>query len=318
MLKENKIIRTVTGDINGSETGNVLMHEHIRCASYDMIKAFGKRWLDDERLEEYSVSILKELKKRFGVDIFVDGTPSDLRRDVDLFKRISQRSGVHIVASTGFYLFPSMISSQRTAEDLANWLLLECESGMDGTDITPGILKCAADGQEMSYDSQKRVSALSIVQHETGLPLYAHCSHKSPLTDTMTEIFERYNANPEQIILGHASRKTDPDYLEKVLSKGYYICIDQSFDGSEEKVSKAVYELCRRGFEDKILFSHDRSLYNDFEATDRTGLDYPEQVHIQRFAFLFERLIPKLKEEGCTDAQIEKFTCKNAIKVLEI
>ncbi len=311
------MIRTVLGDIDRGECGNVLMHEHIQTASNDMLAAFGDKWLDESEMEKYAVSVLSKIKEQLRVDVFVDGTSIDLGRNARLLRAVSEKSGVHIVASTGFYYYPSMFSCMRSSKDLAEWILYECENGIEGTDIKPGILKCAADGA-MTADMKKRIEAVSMTQAKTGLPMYAHCSHNDTIAYEMIKIFERCHANPEKIILGHASRRLDTDYLESILAQGYYICIDQAFDGMEEKVAQAVYKLCERGYEQKLLFSHDRPLYNDFEAPGRIGLDVPEDNHIKRFSYLQTKLIPAFLRVGCTMKQCEKFLNKNAVDVLNI
>ncbi len=309
------MIRTVLGDIE-NPNGNILMHEHIQCVSNDMLQAFGNRWLDENKLEYYAVSTLSKLKEQINLGIFVDGTPIDLGRNVKLLKRISEKTGVNIIASTGFYYYPSMFSYMRSSNDLAEWVLYECENGIEGTDIKPGILKCAADGN-MTEDMTKRVEAVSLVQAKTGLPMYAHCSHNNNIANEMMNIFDKSNATPEKIILGHASRRLDIAYLESILKEGYYICIDQSFDGDEERVARTVYKLCEKGYEKKLLFSHDRPLYNDFEIPDRLGLDYPEQAHIDRYSWFQHKVIHELKKIGCTKEDCELFLRKNAAQFLD-
>ncbi len=308
------MIRTVLGDIK-NPNGNILMHEHIQCMSNDMLQAFGNKWLDENRLENYAVSILSKLKEQINLGIFVDGTSIDLGRNVKLLKRISEKTGVHIVASTGFYYYPSMFSCMRSINDLAAWVLYECENGIEGTDVKPGMLKCAADGK-MTADMQKRIEAVSLAQAETGLPMYAHCSHNDNIAYDMMNIFFKNCVNPEKTILGHASRRLEVAYLESILKEGYYICIDQSFYGDEERVARTVYELCEKGHEKKLLFSHDRSLYNDFEIPDRLGLDYPEQAHIDRYSWFIYKLIPELNKTGCTKEQCELFLSENAKSIL--
>ncbi len=59
---ELKMIRTVLGDIKKEEFGNVLIHEHIRCVSNDMLMSQGAVWLDENNLEDYAVRVLSALK----------------------------------------------------------------------------------------------------------------------------------------------------------------------------------------------------------------------------------------------------------------
>ncbi|MBO5912447.1 MAG: hypothetical protein J6Q76_03145 [Clostridia bacterium] len=43
------MIQTVTGAINKTDLGAVLMHEHISCSSIFFSNAFGKKWLDNRQ-----------------------------------------------------------------------------------------------------------------------------------------------------------------------------------------------------------------------------------------------------------------------------
>ncbi len=311
------MIRTVLGDINPQENKNILMHEHIQCLSNDMKVAFSDKWLDEEKLENYAVEVLKILKEKFGLGTFVDGTAIDLGRNAALLKSVSQKSGVNIVASTGLYYYPSMLSCMRSAEELAEIFLYECENGLDSTDAKPGILKCAADGV-LTKDTEKRLSALSIVQAKTKLPMYVHCSHNDNIAPRMMRIFESRNVNPKKTIFGHVSRRLNTDYLETILKEGYYICIDQSWKGQEEFIAKEVFKICEKGYENKILFSHDYPLYNDFETASKTGKDFVLERPINRISFLYNLIIPELKKLGFSDSTCDKFLKLNAIQALQI
>ncbi len=140
----------------------------------------------------------------------------------------------------------------------------------------------------------------TIVQAKTGLPMYAHCSHSKDIAYEMMRIFAKNNVNPEKTIFGHASRRMDVDYLESILKEGCFICIDQSFEGDESEVAKVVYKLCEKGYEKKLLFSHDRPLYNDFERPGKLGLDLSEDVHLNRYLFVPTKLISSFEKLGCS------------------
>ena len=149
------MIQTVTGPVCDSTYTKILMHEHIRCASNDMLQTFGNEWLDNNFLIEYSSKILLSLKEKYNVGMIVDGTPIDSGRDIRTLEKISQKSGVKIVASTGLYSFQSMITVNRDEDEIASWFIKEFESGIEGTNIKPGILKCACDDCGITLDNAK-------------------------------------------------------------------------------------------------------------------------------------------------------------------
>lgn len=55
------MIQTINGKIHIKDYDNILIHEHIRCASYDMLHAVGKRWLDEDYLVSYASDVLKRM-----------------------------------------------------------------------------------------------------------------------------------------------------------------------------------------------------------------------------------------------------------------
>ena len=104
------MIQTVTHSATKEEIGKTLIHEHIRCVSNDMLNAFGDRWLSENELTERAVKIITAMKEKYGLDTIVDGTPIDLGRNAGVLKRISELSGVKIVASSGLYHYPSFVT----------------------------------------------------------------------------------------------------------------------------------------------------------------------------------------------------------------
>jgi phosphotriesterase-related protein len=189
---------------------------------------------------------------------------------------------------------------------------------MEGTDIKPGILKCAVDELGMAEDAKKRNSAVAIVQVNTGLPLYTHCSHVSSLAMEQIDVLLGHGANPKRVVIRHVSRRMEVDYLESLLKRGVHICIEQSHDGDEEKVAGAVLELCKRGYAKQLLFSHDRCLYNEFATPGKSRVHIPEQVHVKSYSVVSQILIPAYLQARCSKEECEDFVRGNAMRFLNV
>lgn len=72
-----------------------------------------------------------------GGSALVEGTAADYGRDPQKLVYASRQSGVHLIATAGFYLFdhnPDFIDDIST-EELAELFIREIEEGMDGTEI---------------------------------------------------------------------------------------------------------------------------------------------------------------------------------------
>ncbi len=317
------MIRTVLGDLDRHRdrlalAGNILTHEHVMCASTDMLCTWKGKWPSDRAgVEEMAVRVYGRLKEDYGVSLIVDGTPCDLGRDVELIRRVSERAGVHFAVSSGLYHFPSVLTCGRTSDELAAIFIEEARSGIGESGIRPGILKCAVDGEGMTPHCRKRIRALAITRRETGLPLYVHCRFVGDSAHEVLDILEAEQANTEGVILGHATGRLDADYLEGLLRRGCFLGFDQCFAQKIEPCAQTVAELCRRGYARKLLLSLDYSIYNDFLDTAHTGLDDSMEKHLSRFDFLFSSMLPAFQRTGVSEAQCRCMLTENPLDVLD-
>ena len=115
------MIQTVTHCLKKEELGKSLVHEHISCVSNDMLMAFGDKWLSDEELIARALKIISAMKDIYGLDTIVDGTPIDLGRNAGVLKRLSELSGVNIIASAGLYHYPTFVTAANEEKTIAEW-----------------------------------------------------------------------------------------------------------------------------------------------------------------------------------------------------
>ena len=89
-------MKTVLGNISANEINAALCHEHICCYSEYLHMMSCRDYLDVTRLVEKAVSELKELKLKYGLNLFVDCTPINIGRNIELLKSVSEKSGCYI------------------------------------------------------------------------------------------------------------------------------------------------------------------------------------------------------------------------------
>lgn len=313
------MIQTVAGKINKENLGAVLMHEHISCSSLSYEKAFGQEWLCREKLKSLAVETMKLSKEKYRLGLMVDGTPIDLGRDAVMLKEASELSGVKIVASTGFYYLQSIEAINNTSTVLAKWLIYECINGISNTGVKPGILKCATGELGITADNQKKLSAMGIVQGETGLSLYVHCEHRADIAQKQIAILCENGANIEKIIIGHTAIRPDAEYLEKILDTGCYICMDQChcYPTKLTEIATALVHLCNKGYTDKILLSNDYCIHSDFCRRDKNGLHLPSEKHAENLGYIFDKLHPEYISIGGSEKDWNTMIYKNPIKALD-
>ena len=314
------MIQTVTGAINKTDLGTVLMHEHISCSSLSFDKAFGEEWLNKTQLKTLASATLKQTNQKYKLGLMVDGTPIDLGRDATLLREVSELSGVKIVASTGFYYLQSIEFINNDAQELAKWLISECKNGIDGTNIKPGILKCATGNLGITADNQKKLSVLGIVQKATGLPLYVHCEHKEDIAFKQLDVLLENGANIEKIIIGHTAICPDADYLEKILKTGCYICMDQChcYPHNLTAIAESLVKLCQKGYANKILISNDYCIHSDFGSRDKNGLHLTAEQHAEGLGYVFSKLYKEYIAMCGNEKDWEAMVCKNPIKILDV
>ncbi len=314
------MIQTVKGKIDKNFEGRALCHEHISCSDNNYVKAFGKKWLSREELSCYAAKVLSGLKKKYGVTLFVDGTPIDLGRDVKLMCEISEKSGVHIVASSGTYWFPGFVDGGNTEEELAEWFIEDCLSGMEGSDIRPGILKCASGHLGITSEIEKRHKVMGITQAATHLPIYVHCQHKEDAVFRQIELLTSVGADAEKIIIGHTAIRPDAEYLKTVLDMGCYISFDQChcYPAKISEFGESLAKLWEKGYGDKILLANDYCIHSDFPAYKRNGLHLSFDEQIENLAHVLTYVKTAFFEAGGSEEQFTRMTDINIKNVLDV
>ncbi len=307
-----KKISTVTGEIELDRLGNTLTHEHVLVCSTNMRYAFGERWFERAKVVERAVRLFREIKL-LGVDTVIDGTPLDLGRDVGIMREVSERSGVNILVSSGMYITDEHFMSRWKHEKLAEYFIHECKHGIGETDVKPAILKCAIGNDGITPACRLKLEAMSIVQRETGLPIYSHNTHSIKSAYGQLELFERMGVDLGKVIIGHCSDTSDTEYLTDIAKSGCFLGFDRIYASSFPKQAVTIAELISRGYADKILLSHDYCGYSD-----SNGLSFEEfDAGGGSFTVVHKRLIPELRRLGADNETIFKLTNLNPMALFE-
>jgi phosphotriesterase-related protein len=263
-----------------------------------------------------AVQALKQVKIDCGVDTIIDGTPLNLGRNVPMLQEISRRSGVHIILSTGLYYTEDYFLRAKKPEFLAEFFIDECVNGVADTGVKPEFLKCATNDNGVTPLNKKSLETMAIVQRETNLPLFAHNYHALKTPYEQLKIFERYQVNLEKVIIGHSSDSNDIAYLEDFLRLGCFLGFDRIHADCLEN-AKTIRTLIERGWEDKLLFSHDWAVFIDSqnytweERREKVGMSEHNLTNVHK------KLIPYLHELGVTQKQIDKALRDNPLKLMQ-
>lgn len=283
-----KYVKTVLGEVDACTLGITLAHEHICCYSEYLYKMSGKGYLDKERLVETAVIYLKQLKKAYGLHTFVDCTPINIGRDTELLKSVSEQAEMNLLCATGFYYNEEPILANTSEKQLCTHMMRDTKS------VNAGIIKCGVEHEEMGTFQEKILRACAKVHSYTGLPLVVHTNAKKQNALKALEILLSEGVTAEAITVSHLSDTEDLEYIKRIAGYGCFIGLDRLYGNlTEAYISKkiqSILELCKAGYENQIVLSHDALFFNGFESE-------PMINEKPRYAYCFDHILPKLPVE---------------------
>ena len=310
------MVETMTGPIRTADLGFVLMHEHIIVRSEGLAQNFPHIWEPQPAIDR-ALELLTALKAK-GVDTLVDLTVYGLGRDIPLLLPIVQKSGMQVIVATGLYTFNDLPTyfRNRTPDEIADLFIRDIEEGIQGTKVKPAIFKCATDAPGVTPGVEKVLRAVARAHLRTGLPISTHTHAASRRGLEQQDIFAAEGVDLGRVIIGHSGDSDDLDYLTQLLERGSYIGMDRFGLDSflpEEKRIDTIARLCRMGWAERLVLSHDTMAYFDVYELKDMGLDRPNWNYFQ----LVTHIIPKLLKAGVTAEQIDLMTRETPRRIFE-
>ena len=310
------MVNSVSGKIDSKDLGITLMHEHIASIDSSMNRAFPD-WFNRKETISKAVKQLKQVKQ-YGLKTIVDATPINLGRDIHLLKEIAEKTQIQIIPSTGFYYTEEPFLSGWKIEHLVQLLFSEVENGIQGTDIMPGVIKCASKA-EITETNEKLLRTAARLHVKSGLPVITHSSSIDKNGLVQQKILLEEEVNPDKLVIGHCGDTDDIPYLEALLEHECYIGLDRfgldSILPMDRRIDVCV-DLCERGYEKQIVVSHDYNVFIDWWPPD--VLPYFRSSNPRwSFHHIFVDIIPKLIEKGVSQSQIDTMTIENPMKIFK-
>jgi phosphotriesterase-related protein len=336
---------TVTGPVAAVDLGLTLPHEHVffDLGNWQLPAPAHKQWLADATVradtfaEVYRDPMVcrdnlvfadetvaaQELRwfREAGGGTIVDVSLASIGRDAAALRRLSEATGVRIVAGCGWYVQPTHTPdiAAATEEELAARLVAEIRDGIDGTGVRPGIIGELGISDGIHPDEAKALRAAALAQQETGLAITIHCpiphEQRGP---EIVAILAGAGADPTRVILGHQSHTAhDLDYQRACADTGATVEFDrfgaeflyESWGGYREPrdqdVVAAIARLVADGYGDRILVSHDACYRAQLRSFGGAGYAHVP-VHVTRW----------LEAAGVSAADIRTITVSNPARLL--
>ena len=299
-------IVTVRGPIEPAALGVTLSHDHVLI---DAFRMYGEAtadyaWIIDD--EEVAVAELAAFRDAGGGAV-CDPTNVGLGRDAPALRRISERSGVHIVMGTGWYrekVHPPEIDRELPTT-LADRLVRDLTVGVDETDIRAGFVGEIGTGREAISPAEERVfRAAARAARRTGCPILTHTTHFGELALEQLELLAEERVPGDRVIVSHLGDRVGIRQLLPIAERGAWLSVDNlAFTAGYaplEVRADNVAALWAEGLGERILLGNDVCRSDQLVAYGGPG--YANVIH---------NLYPLLEARGVDPARIFAMTVTN-------
>jgi phosphotriesterase-related protein len=295
----------VLGDVEASQLGLTYSHEHLIAVPP------GSQKDRDLELSDYEKS-LQELMhfKEAGGETLVDASTIDYGRDVELLRRMSEDSGVHVVATSGFnkhVYYPDWVAEE-PVEGISELLAREVTEGVDGTETRAGILKSGSWYNLVHPLEEKVTRAVARAQLQTGAPVWLH-TEAGTMGMEMLDILEEEGVDLGKVAVGHSDRNADPYYHLQLAGRGAYV----QFDGPgkvkyypDSTRVALIKNLLEHGYGGQLLISGDMGRQSYLHAYGGGP----------GFRYILQKFVPRLLDEGLDRGNIEEIFVNNPARWL--
>jgi phosphotriesterase-related protein len=269
---KDAIIRTILKDLAPDilANGDILFHEHL-----DGVYSRTERQLKLPPPSTADIApVIEDVKDaaRNGVICIVDGGHPDMGVNYEHLKEISRRTGVHVVASGGYYVqstYPAEIS-RMSDDQIAENLAREANAGRYGAF---GEIGQSPDGADFTPDERKVFRAVGKAHLKTNLPIFTHNAYGTgpnvPRDAALRQldVFDAVGVKPQRIAIGHTCCLDDPkaEIIKQVAKRGAFVGFDRVTGGRvpDDKKLIMIQAFLDAGYVDHLLLSSDtRKDYN--------------------------------------------------------
>ncbi len=301
------IIRTVLGDIHPADLGVCYGHEHVLARPPETVT-------DPDLTMDSESAAIKELTwfREAGGQALVEMSTSDYGRDVVGLRRVSEKTGVHIIAATGFQkerMFNEIIRSM-SVQEMTDLIIREVEVGVDQTGIRAGVIKAGTSENQITPTEDKVIRAAAQAHLATGAPISTH-TQAGTMGLEQVELFTSLGVNPGHITIGHLDRNLDWDYHLKLAQTGIFLGYDHigktKYDPDSKRID-FILRLVAKGHGQQIVLGGDyarKSYRPSYGTGGGPGLTY-----------ILWRFIPWLRSKGLDEFTIEDLLVQNPTRSL--
>lgn len=268
-IQEGAVVRTIFTDLppDALAHGTTLFHEHL-----DGVYSRETRQLQLPPPSSADISpAIADIEEAMdnGVICIVDAGHPDMGVNYDHLREISTETGLHVVASGGYYLrntYPAEISTM-TEDQIAARLVAEANAGRFGAYGEIGNMAGRAD---FFPDETKVFRAVGKAHLENNLPIFTHNSYGSgPNAEVVPrdialrqlDIYESVGVDPRRVAIGHMDSLpgTNADIISALAERGAFVGLDRvrGDNASDQTRVALVLAFLEAGHLEHLLLSSD-------------------------------------------------------------
>jgi phosphotriesterase-related protein len=303
-------VQLTDGTVEVSALGKTLIHEHVLVGMPGWnLDLKAPKFIRSEAMAR-AVDRIQELHA-YGCNSMIDPCPMDIGRDAEFIAEVAQRSGINIVCATGVYNeFEGMPYTFRTmpAEDILELYVKEITEGIGDTGIKAGVIKIATHGEPTEYE-RKMISVATQASLLTGAPIISHTQLASHGHDQI-DIVESCHGHANCMVVGHSGDRDDQEYQASLAKRGAFVGLDRfglDFLLPDDARMKNLMQLVAAGLREHVVISQDYPVC----LLGRFGVDLERFAPNWGITHIFKSIIPRLKEMGLTDEDVETILVSN-------
>jgi phosphotriesterase-related protein len=298
-------VQSVTGPVDLTAVeGAVLAHEHLFLT---LEREEGQVVLGDEpRIRQE----LTELRGSGRLGALVELTGRNMGRDAAGLRRLSERTGVVVIAATGHYWEPFHPGEvdELDVDGLAETLVADVLVGMDDTDVRAGLLgEIGSHGQLPTPAEEKCLRAAARAARTCSVSVATHAQDGEGGLAQLELLCGAEGVDPGRVSIGHQDLHSDRAVHQQIAAAGAYVAFDTigktSFQSDEVRLA-CLLDLIEAGYAHRALLSNDIS--RDSYLSRLSG----------GYGHLFGSFLPRMRQAGVDEATVRLLTRENPIRFL--
>ena len=321
-------VQTANGPIDSSTLGRTYIHEHIFVLTTDVQQNYPDEWGNEDDRVRDAVEKLSTLAAS-GVNTIVDPTVVGLGRYIPRIQTVAaQVPDLNIVVATGCYTYkdvpfffhhrgPALNEAlgMEVPDPMVDFFIHDIELGIAGTGVRAGMLKCAIDAPGLTTGVERVMRAVAMAHLATGTPITVHTHPGTQQGLEVLRVMKNEGVDPGRVVLGHSGDSNDTNHLAELADAGFWLGMDRfgiNIDIPFEVRCDTVVEMCRRGYADRMMLSHDAACYIDW--IDPNVAAFMPDWNYQHIG---DEVIPYLLAHGVSDEEILTMLVVNPRKYFE-